>query len=167
MEIFEIHITGSENIHDVARRAVHKTIEVELLRPDRTVMAVEHMTSIIYKTPAFLSCKQWVENLVQVLIEQGITISRTKIESPYYEHYVEQSLYMESHFLAENNEYPLSRNRKKTTYLATDRTYDKSLYNDFKEKYKDKELELCLFDSNMYGDIEWLNMYSKYNNGVI
>jgi hypothetical protein len=37
---FEIHMTADENIHEMAKKFDHKTIRVELLRPDMSAICL-------------------------------------------------------------------------------------------------------------------------------
>lgn len=165
MEIFEIHITGTRNIHEIAARYNgHKTIAVELFRKDGSFLRAEHMTSFIMKFDGennYETCKSQVLSIAEQYRTDGASIWRVKIESPLYKRYEKQSLYMESHFPATDFEHPLSRNQKKLKFLATDRTYDQNEYSIFAETYKDKELELCLYDDNIHEDKDWLNFWNK------
>jgi hypothetical protein len=159
MEVFEVHVTGDESIHAVAKELGVKTIAVELLRPDKSLLRTEHMTSLIVKRDSYQDCKRYVENLVTSLLDSDVAILRVKIESPYYAHYKDQSLYMESHFESDEMFFPTSRNARKQKLLATDREYDKERYGKFIEKYKNLELELCLYDSFVSEDLDWFQLY--------
>lgn len=161
MEMFEVHITGDNTIIENASKLNIKTIVVNLLRPTKEFFRSEAMTSFVVKFETFELCKKHVDQIVDKLKKMGTIIYREKIESPLYEHYTERSLYMESHFTAINDQYPISQNARKTTYLATDRVYDKNQYSAFAEKYKDKELELCLHDTNPTEDSDWFNLYKQ------
>lgn len=165
MEVFEVHITGDESIHEVAKRDDYKTIAIDLLRPDKTVIRTEHMTSLIFKYPyqtgAYPQCKHLVDQITRKFKEAGVKIIRVKIECPFYDHYVDDSLYMESHFITEEVDLPVSRNQRKTTLLATDRTYTQRDYWQFKEKYEGKEVELCLHDTFPDEDKDWFDCYPK------
>jgi hypothetical protein len=167
MEVFEIHITGDESIHRLAKKYDHKTIAIDLLRPDYSCIRTEHMTSFILKYPfqtlAYDSCKLLVDNIVRCYEADGLKIARVKIESPFYDYYIEQSLYIESHFTTDGTYYPISRNQKKTACLATDREYDQDLYWDFKQKHEGKELELCLYDTFPREDLDWLMMFEGFD----
>lgn len=159
MEVFEVHITGDESILEVGKRLGVKTIAIDLLRKDRSVLRSEFMTSEIMKCPDYETCKKQVRELVAKLEEARVPIVRVKIESPYYEHYVDQSLYMESHFETIDDFSPISRNRNKTKFLSTEREYIHERYDEFREVYADKELELCLYDSDVYEDKDWFDLY--------
>jgi hypothetical protein len=164
MEFFEVHITGDNSIHDIGQILCQKTIGIDLLRADKSVLREEHMTSLIYKYEqpnSYDICLRLVGQLAAIYVKNGVYVQRIKIECPYYQHYVDQSLYMESHFESDDFELPTSRNQRKTTFLATDRTYDKSEYQEFAEKYKGKELELCLYDTFVKEDKDWFDEYSK------
>ena len=98
METFEIHITSDDRIHDRAKRLGHKTIEIANLRPDRSVMYIEHMTSIVEKFENYEKCKDFVLQLAPYY-----SPIRVKIECPPYIHYdreliVVQSLYTSHNF---------------------------------------------------------------------
>jgi hypothetical protein len=134
METFEIHITGEQNIINAGKSLGVKTISIDLLNPDGSFYRTEHMTSEVRKFDSFKTCRTWVENIVSELVGNGVSVHRVKIESPFYAHYEDISCYIESHFLASDGRYPLSRNRKKIELLATDRTYHKWEYASFREK---------------------------------
>jgi hypothetical protein len=159
-KIFEIHITGDETIHQIFKNAI-KTIAVQLLRPDGTVLRTEHMTSHLVHAPSYESCKELVDGLVADLVATGVRIVRTKIECPYYEEYLNHSCYIESHFVESDGvfRFPTSRNARKTELLATDREYDRSKFGAFRERYKDAVVELCLFDDFVDEDKDWFDLY--------
>jgi hypothetical protein len=161
MEIFEIHITGDSKINEVATRLGVKNIVIDLVKPDFSYHRTEHMTSDVKKFDDYQTCKQYVDNLVHKLVEEGVNVVRVKIESPYYPHYKTMSCYMESHFNSKDNKHPLSRNQNKTSYLATDRTYNKAEYETFREKYKEVDVELCLYDSDLLEDADWFALYPR------
>jgi hypothetical protein len=167
MEIFEIHITGDESIHRIAKKYDHKTIAIDLLRPDRSFIRTEHMTSLVLNYPfpreSYKECKSLVDQIVLSYESDGLKITRVKIECPFYEHYVNQSLYIESHFETESTHYPISRNQKKTVCLATDREYDKDEYFMFKKQHEGKELELCLYDTFPKEDIDWMCLFDSFS----
>jgi hypothetical protein len=117
------------------------------------------MTSMIFKFDSYQSCKSHVDALVEAFKIAGVNVLRVKIESPYYDHYRKQSLYMESHFEAEDARYPMSRNQRKTTRLATDREYDQRFYDLFRAAWASKELELCLYDTWVDEDKDWFDLY--------
>lgn len=157
MEIFEIHITGDKHIIQICKYLNLKAIVVDLLDKDLKTIRTEYMTSIVRKFDNYDQCKKYVDDLVEVLqFQEQANIIRVKIESPYYDHYVGQSKYMETHFVSNDNKLPLSRNQNKTTLLATDRVYNISQYDDFMSKYQD--IELCLFDSYVEEDFDWLKL---------
>ena len=164
MEIFEVHITGDESIIASATSLGVKTISVDLLKPDQTSLRTEHMTSQVYKFPTYLECKQHVDKLVEQLTGLGVSIQRVKIESPIYDHYIKDSLYVESHFPATDWSYPVSRNVRKTELLATDREYNQAGYDSFRELHKGRDLELCLYDNNPQEDMDWLMIYTAWNS---
>lgn len=158
MKHFEIHITGEEGIIEELTSMKLKNITVELLRPDNSTLRTEFMSSIVRKFNNYSECAFYVQNLTNNLKSK---IIRVKIESPFYDEFVDQSLYMESHFAPFNSTYPLSRNKASGKLMATDREYDKEKYNQFKEVWKDNELELCLFDSFVKEDSDWFELYKK------
>ena len=161
MEVFEVHITGSENIHQIAKGLGLKTIAIDLLQPDMNVLRVEHMTSHIYRFENFERCGEEVIKIVNQMRDSGVVIHRVKVESPDYQHYRTHSLYMESHFEAEGLFFPLSRTHGKEKLLATDRTYDQSRYDDFVKINKGRDLELCLWDTCVEEDLDWFECYPR------
>lgn len=159
LELFEIHITGDKSIVDTCKDLNLKTIEVDLLYPNKSVLRREYMTSIVQKFKDYESCRFYVDSTVITLMNAGVHVVRTKIECPFYKHYVEQSLYIESHFESKNNLYPISKNAKKDSYLATDRRYNKACYSDFCNLYQNCVVELCLYDPYIEEDADWFELY--------
>lgn len=155
MEIFEIHITGTDSIIDMAKKIPIKTIIIDLLKPDKSYHRTEYMTSQVHKAENYQACKDYVDSIVPRLGE----LSRIKIECPYYKHYVNQSVYIESHFNAVGSEYPISKNKNKDSFLATDREYKIKNYGFFHRNYKDVVVELCLYDTNVEEDKDWFDLY--------
>jgi hypothetical protein len=164
MEIFEVHITADNTIHEVAKKFEVKTISVDLLAPDGSLLRTEHMTSVVLKHKSYLDCLKHVVELVNNMEIFCVVVERIKIECPPYEHYIKDSLYMESHFDADGWDYPVSRNQKKTVTLATDREYNQERYAEFRQKHTGRDLELCLFDSNHQEDLDWLQLYRAWNS---
>lgn len=163
MEVFEVHITGDKSIHEVAKSFDHKTIAIDLLNPDKSVLREEHMTSIVYKYTSANSydmCKRLVLQTAAIYAKMGVNVMRVKIESPPYEHYVKQSLYMESHFVSDEFFHPTSRNQRKTHFLATDRTYHQAEYDSFAKRHTGADLELCLYDNFVEEDRDWFDAYA-------
>jgi hypothetical protein len=160
MEIFEIHITGDKSIISASKILGVKSIVIDLLKPDNNFYRTEFMTSDVKKFDSYDSCLKYVDDLSSKLLAAHVRINRVKIESPYYEHYRDLSCYIESHFPAKGSEFPVSRNHSKMEYLlATDRRYKKEDYDNFREQYKDHDIELCLMDSNIEEDFDWFFMY--------
>lgn len=162
-EVFEIHITGDESILQAAPQLGLKTISIDLLKPDFSVLRAEHMTSCIQHHFDYDSCLKSVLNSVELLKSQGVKVQRVKIECPFYEHYKDQACYIESHFNTEQNYYPISRNRKKSTLLGTVRTYDKDEFDPFFSEWKHVTVELCLYDDFVEEDSDWLGLWSHKN----
>lgn len=160
-EIFEVHITGNEAIHEASSKIGIKTISVNLLTREATVLRTEHMTSQIFHESNLHECVKNVFKLCSFLENSGVSIFRIKIESPFYKHYENQSLYMESHFESNDFKYPTSRNARKTTLLATDRTYDRSKYSAFQTFHSNSDIELCLLDSDINEDADWFDLYNR------
>ncbi len=163
MEVFEVHITGDESILTNSKMLGLKTIEVDLLGPDFTYIRTEAMTSHIHKAESYAKCKEWVDDMVARLMAAGTVIHRVKIETPIYDHYIDQSLYIESHFEDDSGQYPISKNRRKTTFLATDRSYKQNEYDAFRKTHQGRDLELCLFDSDAKEDADWFARYLFFN----
>jgi hypothetical protein len=159
METFEIHITGSHGINQELDLLGIKNIVVELLNPKLELMRTEYMSSFIIKKQSILECKDFVDELLTKLKTQ---IIRVKIESPFYEHYREQALYLESHFKPFNALYPISRNARSKKLMATDRTYEKGQYDVFKDKWINEDVEMCLYDTFIEEDSDWFKLYLQY-----
>jgi hypothetical protein len=158
IETFEIHITGDKSILTVAKPI--KTIEVNLLKPDRSILRTEYMTSHVqHMASGFAGCKEYVNDIVKCLEFQGVNIVRVKIESPFYKHYVEQSLYIESHFEDDHFKLPTSQNPRHTMPVVTAREYEQRWFEPFMEHYLPSVIELCLFDTNVDEDKDWFDLY--------
>jgi hypothetical protein len=160
LETFEVHITGSENIHKVGEVLLYKTIAIDLLRPDQSVLRTEHMTSMVVKQPSFESCQTAVLQMVENLRAGGVDIIRVKIECPFYPHYVPISKYLESHYESGLFVHPTSRNQNKSTLLATDRVWDHDHYEGFRQSYVNHMVELCLYDTYANEDDDWFSLYA-------
>lgn len=162
METFEIHITGSKDINEQLDRLGIKNIIIDLLKPNYKVLRTEFMSSFISKHTNFEECKAYVDSIVAKLTCE---IIRVKIESPFYRHYIDKSLYIECHFEPKPNtatNHPISRNTRSGKLLATDRDYDKSRYDLFRiVNYLNGEIELCLYDTFVEEDKDWFDLYQK------
>jgi len=156
MEVFEIHITGSYGINQEFDRLGIKNIIVDLLKPNKRILRTEYMSSFISKHSNLKECKKYVKNLITNLSSEVI---RVKIESPYYKHYKDKALYLESHFTPTDTLYPISQNNRTGKLMATDRTYDKKQYMGFMDKWKGEDVEMCLADSFVEEDADWFNLY--------
>jgi hypothetical protein len=159
METFEIHITGEEGINAELDALGIKNIVVDLLKPNGEVLRTEYMSSFISKHNSLIECKEMVADL---LLKLKTKLIRIKIESPYYEKYVEKSLYMECHFEPTNTySLPVSRNAKSKKLMATDRTYHHDRYDLFINFYKSTgaDIELCLHDTFVNEDKDWFDLY--------
>jgi len=159
-EFFEIHITSDKKLHEACCPLGIKTIVVDLLCPDGTVLRTEHMTSYVMKAENYVECKEKVDEIVKNL-EKTCKLIRVKIECPFYKHYQKASLYMESHFRTDSRYFPVSRNQKKTACLSTERTYDKNQYEVFAKRYQKEQIELCLYDTNVKEDSDWFGLYAE------
>lgn len=158
MKTFEVHITGEKGINEELDALEIKNIIVELLNPDETLLRTEYMSSFIIKCENYQNCFEHVRLLKSQLKSK---IIRTKIECPVYDDYIDQSIYVESHFKPLDNIYPLSRNQKSGKLLGTDREYDKTKYSEFIEMWKHEDRELCLYDSFVEEDFDWFEKYKK------
>lgn len=160
MKYFEIHITGTQDINSELDSLGIKNIIVDLLHPTRDFFRREYMSSFILKYDTYSECFEYVNSLVDKIKSP---IIRVKIESPFYEEYVKQSLYMESHFepYQDQKKYPLSRNFKSGRIMGTDREYDKSKYFEFRQKWGHEDIELCLYDTFVSEDLDWFSLYDK------
>lgn len=158
---FQIHITDeTENVYKLSELSI-RTITIDLLKPDFSLIRSEHMTSYDIKISS-LDMPIYVFGLTKMMMSYNCKISRVKIETAPFEDLFEQSLYIESHFNPtpdDYKKYAISRNQKTGEMLGTDREYDKSKYKEFIKKWNDKteEIELCIFDTNPGKDKDWLD----------
>jgi hypothetical protein len=158
METYEIHITGEHGINAELDGLGVKNIVVDLLRPDLSLLRTEYMSSFISKHNNINECEAHVKELVGKLKTK---ILRVKIESPYYAHYLDRSLYLESHFKPFDERYPISRNARSGKLMGTDRTYDKGQYDAFMEKWQTEDREMCLLDTFVEEDFDWFAFYQN------
>jgi hypothetical protein len=156
MEVFEIHITGSHGINQELDSLGIKNIIVDLLTPEHKFMRTEYMSSFTIQKATYKETKAYVDELVNQLKSK---IIRVKIESPYYEHYKDNSLYLESHFKPFNSSFPISMNQRSKSLMATARMYEKDQYEDFKKLWSNEDVEMCLFDSFIEEDKDWFDLY--------
>lgn len=164
METFEIHITANNHIHYVAKCYGIKTIELDLLRPDGSIVKTEHMTSFVGEYNNLWDCVHSVAGLRDLLNINGCNVERVKIECPAsYDKYLDISFYIETHFNQQGIDavYPASKNKKKDSITGTDRAYGIHNYSKFKNKWKNQVLELCVYDTFIEQDSEWFKSWGK------
>lgn len=155
---FEIHITGDKSILVELDSLNLKNIVVDLLTPDGELLRTEYMSSFVHEAKNFEECLNYVDKLTNNFKTE---IIRTKIECPPYEQYKPYALYAESHFKPSGVEYPISRNQRSGKLIGTDREYMNERFDEFFEKWKDEDIELCLFDSFVREDLDWFKLYKK------
>ncbi len=157
MKTFEVHITGiNQEINKELDQLNIKNIIIDLLKPDGSLLRTEYMSSMVYKFESFSECKKHVLQTVELLKTK---IVRVKIECPFYKNYLQDALYIESHFSPFNSIYPISKNTRSNKLLSTDRTYTKEEFEQFRIKWEKEEVELCLYDSNYLEDKDWFDLY--------
>lgn len=154
---FEIHITGDQNILKAKNL---KTITIDLLKPDQSFLRSEYMTSQVIYSENFEKICSIVTDLCLEL-EKITQIQRVKIECPYYQQFLSQALYIESHFVTKQGDFPISRNQKKVELLGTEREYDSAKFADFRKKWSGQIIELCVLDTNPEEDADWFDYWKK------
>lgn len=163
MEKFEIHITGSENILEELSKLQIKSIEIDLLKPDKSVLRRQHMSSTVQEFKNLSDATKWTESLSAMLETKGVQIIRKKIESPIYEHYLSTALYMETHWRTSGwGSQVLSEIVHSGKMIATDRLYrirDTELIKAFLKRHSLRQIELCLYDTFISEDYDWFNLY--------
>ena len=90
-------------------------------------------------------------------------IFRLKIETPYHsELNPEDYLYLETHSPAEFDNGPFeggySRDLFSGKILQTERCYDSELFHDFASRNSNRKLELCLLDTYVGKDADWIHV---------
>lgn len=155
MKIFEIHITGDENIHKLKDI---KTITVEDLSPNGDIININHMTSHVIKKDSIIKAINIACDLATD-ISKFSQLKRLKVESPYYPEFYYLSLYLESHINRDIFKLPTSRNKNKL--MATDRIYRKDEYKKFREVHSEDEIEMCLIDNGIDQDQKWMSLYAN------
>lgn len=155
--MYELHITDTEeNIQRVSD--IVKTIAVRLITPDLLPIRTEHMTSQCYKD--FIELVRFMSYYCKNV---NMHPTRIKIETYYSNGNLirfNDTLYLESHWYSDDLIYPTSwALHKPGKLLATDRTYDKSEYEEFAARYKREQLELCLYDTFVEQDKDWMELY--------
>lgn len=157
---FEVHITGEGSFLEICKQIGLRTIELDLLKPDYSILRREEMVSEIIDGD-YAVCYIKVLFSAEIIKKLGGIVSRVKIESPPNSMFKDSALYVESHFKINDNKYPISRNINKDYYLGTDREYDPNKFDEFINKHKDHELEFCLYDDHISGDQDWLGLWGK------
>lgn len=166
MELFEFHITiaplSVQNFISICDVFDIKRIEIESLDGNGNGIKIEHMTSFTRKLENYYQAFKLITEMDYYLQRLGCTIYRSKIESPYYEHYKEKSLYLETHFTSNLYDLPTSRSVKKDKLIATDREMNKDNYLDFIALHEPlgREIEMCLYDTNIILDKQWFEAYN-------
>ena len=174
---FEIHITGDDSIKLACQELGFKTISIDLLRPDLSVIRVEHMVSHVIGIDLGSGSGQWaldtkaklaidfVMLLSEKLEAMGVNVVRTKVECPGYANLQHMAKYAECHFEFTGAELsaPLARNQSKTKILATSRENNVAYIGRFLDYYRlaipGCETELCLYDTNVLEDSDWFDHY--------
>lgn len=182
--IFEVHITGGESILKGCASLGIKAISVDLLRPDRSVIRAEHMTSHVIKidtsaigAPAWASLEEaelainFADSLAARLATYSAVV-RTKVECPVSENLLHIAKYVECHFSESLELYglcfadypiPLARNQRKQYAVATAREYDRTKFSQFINDCKQlpkAEVELCVYDTFVEEDADWFKEYA-------
>ena len=166
--IFEVHITGDESIHAVAAAKQHKTITLELVRPNYSLIRLDHMTSLIISATDLSSALTQLKEIEKHYIDGGVDIKRVKMECPLtaeYKDYVRDAIYAECHFEATNSKLPTSRNIKKSEFSATDRCYNNACFLEFYFEYSEQDIELCVLDTNPTWDKDWADHWGNFCYG--
>jgi hypothetical protein len=159
MKKFEIHITGTnESIIEEFKTLGYKTLEVLLMDPAGQTRGKENMCCIQKEFETYEKCLEFTLSLVATLKSE---IARVKIESCYYEEYLEKAIYAEVHTSPIIPGQPWVSNFNKKKYTSTERTYNPDEFLTLKSSIKNKnsEFELCLYDSNPNFDDYWLSFY--------
>lgn len=158
---YEIHVTGDKSIIENAKKLGWKTIEIDLIRPDMSVLRREYMTSEVRKYTNIYKAIIDAAILCDDLLKMKTEVYRLKIEAPPLPMFFPFAKYVEAHFKTQNTNYPTSKNSKKDILLATDREYNPERYCTFLEKHVGKELEICVYDNNIKEDQDWLSLWIK------
>lgn len=162
MKIFEIHITGKDSsIIEEFHNLGYKTLTIQLLSPECEVVGYEYMCAIQGKFELYEQCLEFTLDLITRIKSE---IVRVKIESPFYQEYIEKAIYAEVHFVPLTpGLLPTVYNANGNKYVTTERIYDKEEFTLLMEKYSEikSEFELCLFDSNPEFDDRWLSFYKN------
>jgi hypothetical protein len=166
---FEFHITGNPKIHDAASYYGIKSIAVDLHRPNGSILRTEHMTSYVAQLSnvncllnAMDEARKTVQHILKVGYVKDLKIWRVKVECPYMQGIPAQ--YIEAHYDSDKFEYPTSRNIGKLTpvYMATEREYDSNNFLEFNSVHRAANhiVELCVFDSYVSEDEDWMRLYA-------
>jgi hypothetical protein len=168
-ETFEIHITGAnEDILKEFEDLNIKTLEINLLSKDKTVVGKENMCCLVVNVNSYYDAAQIAGGII---LDLKSKIARVKIECPLYEQYLGQAIYAEVHYpqsnVLDSFPHPTVYNIKSDKYISTRRVYGSTqdfinLYNESKE-IPGSEFELCLMDSNINFDDYWLSFYGEVN----
>lgn len=185
MKTFEIHITGEEGINAEFDKLGFKNIVIDLLKPDLTKLRTEYMSSFVKEFETYGQCLNFIygyktkgsitqQDIGKPIVETqylGLLdvlkskVIRVKVEVPYLleyrKEYRDKALYIESHYIPDNNKKPLSRNVGSGKIIATDRAYWGDDWNKFyiDNRIGQREIEMCLHDSFVEEDKDWFDCY--------
>lgn len=173
-KIYEVHLTfmnkGTMNIFH------RKCIEVVLVNPYNITIGYEYMTSFLLKCKSLHECLKIVAEDVALLNLYDKCI-RAKVETPPYEEYFDFAIYAECHYEVNGPEpsptwgkrhfsEPTSctiKPDRPNKYLATERAWHFHECREFvkyqRENYTNREIELCLIDTNPEHDRAWFDSY--------
>ncbi len=163
----EIHITMTKcrpNI-EASEGLGHKMIEIEDLDRYGNVVQTSWMTSIVMYFTTFAECMQRIANIEK----SYVFVNRVKVEVPpfYLKEYggsgkISEVLYAECHIKSNTFILPTSRNVNKPDLIATAREWkpNSDTLEQFIEDSGGDEVELCLYDSCVEYDYEWISKYA-------
>lgn len=156
---FEIHITGSKNI--LKHLAADNQLTVEMLDRSGEVFDTDYMSAIDFRG-SYIDMLTFVANLINYLTFRDVDIYRVKVETQPSPELFQTALYIERHFEMEKADdyvYPVSLLANKNKYVGTSRTYNRSEFAEFANRYD--KTELCIIDSNVNHDKDWFDIWEK------
>lgn len=178
LKIYEVYLTFKNK--ETMDRFHRSCIEVILVNPYNITVGYEYMTSYLLKCKSLHECLKIVAEDV-ALLNLYDTCIRAKVESPPYEEYFETALYAECHYKVndpgpsdvwgyryfdEPTSFSIKPGRE-NKYLATERTWQRNGFRDFvkyhSQNYANREIELCLIDTNSEQDREWFDSYLSFS----
>lgn len=176
--LYEFHITGEDRLIERVNYEINRLYHglpiliLEKLDEEGFLIETEYMSACKGK---FDNHTEAIKHLPNIVKSYGLGngkgkeygVHRKKIETVYRTDInPEEYLYIECHYSPGNSgeikpQRGLSRNLFTGQIILTERCYDHSQFHAFAEQHSDKKVELCILDTFVDKDGDWLDVPKK------